>query len=77
MRISKIIQNNSRLMTLEWESSPGLHYAVETSNAIGGWTTITENLQDTTNAGSITYPIPNEYLFDMKRFFRVRIDPPY
>lgn len=74
VHISQMIQNNSRLMTLEWKSLPGLQYAVETSNGVGEWTTITAGLKDPTAAGTIKYPIPDKYLFDMKRFFRVRTE---
>lgn len=70
--ISHTIQNNSRLMDLEWKTSPGIRYAVETSDGLGGWTTIAPNLRDPSNTGKILYPIPDEYLFDTKRFFRVR-----
>ena len=73
--ISQTLQNNSRLMTLTWNSSSGFRYAVETSNILSGWTTITSNLQDPTSVGIINYPIPDEYLFDPKRFFRVRVEP--
>jgi hypothetical protein len=73
--ISQAIQNNSRLMTLEWASSPGRRYAVESSNHIGGWTTIASNLQDPSRVGILKYPIPVAYLYDSERFFRVRVEP--
>lgn len=70
--ISQVIANNSRLMDLEWKSTPGIRYAVETSDRLGGWITIAPDVQDTTGTGNIRFPIPDEYLFDSKRFFRVR-----
>jgi hypothetical protein len=73
--LSQTIQNNSKLMTLEWESWPGYVYAVETSDLLGGWTTIATDLKGpATSVGHITYPIPDQYLFESKRFFRVRLD---
>lgn len=73
--ITQTMQNNSRLMGLEWESWPGRRYAVETSTAIGGWETIASGLEGPTGIGKINYKIPDTYLFDPKRFFRVRIEP--
>lgn len=72
--ITQTVQNHSRLMSLKWESWPGRRYAVETSTAISGWQTITTGLQGPTGIGQINFPIPDEYLFDPKRFFRVRIE---
>ncbi len=73
--ITRAMQNNSNLMSLKWESWPGRVYAVETSTAVGGWQTITTGLQGPARAvGQIDYPIPDEYLFDPKRFFRIRIE---
>jgi hypothetical protein len=73
--LSQTIQSHSRLMSLKWESWPGRRYAVETSTAIGGWQTIKTGLQGPAGIGQIDFPIPDEYLFDSKRFFRVRIEP--
>lgn len=72
--ITQTVRNDSRLMSLKWESWPGRRYAVETSTAIGGWETISTGLQGPSGIGQIEYPIPDEYLFDSKRFFRVRIE---
>lgn len=73
--ISRTIQNDVGLMTLKWETSPGFRYAVETSNRLSGWVTITSDLQDPTGVGNINYPIPDAYLYDPERFFRVRVEP--
>jgi hypothetical protein len=75
LSVSQTIRNNARLMALEWKSVSGLRYAVETSKHLGAWTTLTSDLQDPTGVGNIKYPIPDAYLFDPERFFRVRIEP--
>ncbi len=72
--LSRTIQNHSTLMTLKWDSRPGHKYAVETSEQPQGWITIASNLTDSTAVGMIEYTIPDEYLFDPKRFFRVRVE---
>lgn len=73
--LSQTIHNDSRLMSLKWQSWPAHRYSVETNNNLGGWTTIATGLQGPAGGGMINYPIPNQYLFDPKRFFRVRIQP--
>ena len=72
--LSRTLQNHSTLMTLKWESEPGHRYAVETSDQLQGWITIASNLMDVGGVGNIEYTIPDEYVFDPKRFFRVRVE---
>jgi hypothetical protein len=72
--LSRTLQNHSTLMTLKWESEPGHRYAVETSDQLQGWITIASNLMDVGGVGKIEYTIPDEYVFDPKRFFRVRVE---
>ena len=72
--LSRTLQNHSTLMTLKWESEPGHRYAVETSDQLQGWITIASNLMDTNGVGNIEYTIPEEYVFDPTRFFRVRVE---
>lgn len=72
--LSRTMQNDSTLMSLKWDSQPGHRYAVETSDRFDGWITIASNLKDLNAVGTIEYTIPDEYVFDPKRFFRVRAE---
>ncbi len=72
LKISRTIQNDGSLMTLEWNTLPSTTYTVQTSDLRSDWQTIAEDLADPSNTGTIEWTIPDEYVFDYNRFFRVR-----
>jgi hypothetical protein len=71
LKISRIVANDGTFVTLEWNSSPNKVYAVETSIDMKTWTAIVEDLSDPLAPRAYVYPIPDEYVFDHRRFFRV------
>ena len=71
IKISRTVANDGTFVTLEWNSSPDTLYVVETSIDMKIWTQIVGNLSDPAAPSLFVYQIPNEYVFDSKRFFRV------
>jgi hypothetical protein len=71
VKISRTVANDGTFVTLEWNTFPDKLYAVETSINMKDWTTVVENLSDPQAPGAYVYPIPDQYVFDSRRFFRV------
>jgi len=74
LKISRIVANDGTFVTLEWNTSPDKRYAVETSIDMKGWEVITKDIIDPEAPRQYVYPIPDEYVFDSRRFFRVVTD---
>jgi hypothetical protein len=75
LKISRTVANDGTFVTLEWNSSPDMGYAVQTSINLKDWAMVEENLSDPAAPGTFIYPIPDEYVFDSRRFFRVLSTP--
>ena len=71
LKISRAVANDGTFVTLEWNSSPGVRYTVESGIDMNDWEAIAENLVDPNAPGTYVYQIPEEYVFDSRRFFRV------
>jgi hypothetical protein len=71
VKISRVVANDGTFVTLEWNTFPDKRYAVETSIDMKIWKKIVGDLTDPEAPGTYVYPIPNEYVFDSRRFFRV------
>jgi hypothetical protein len=71
VKISRTVANDGTFVTLEWNSSPQRLYAVETSTDMKTWSVIEEDLSDPLAPRAFVYQIPDEYVFDSRRFFRV------
>ena len=71
LKISRIVANDGTFVTLEWNTSPDKRYAVETSIDMKGWETIAREIIDPAAPRQYIYQIPDGYVFDSRRFFRV------
>lgn len=71
VKISRAVASNGTFVTLEWRSEPQARYTVESSIDMEKWETIAENLIDPNAPADFIYQIPNQYVFDSRRFFRI------
>lgn len=71
LKISRTVANDGTFLTLEWNSSPDMWYEVQTSINMKDWTMVEKNLSDPQAPRAFVYQIPDEYVFDSRRFFRV------
>lgn len=71
VKISRFVANDGTFVTLEWNTLPDKRYAVETSIDMNNWDQIAKDLIDPAAPRAYVYQIPNAYVFDSRRFFRV------
>jgi hypothetical protein len=72
VKIINFAPDDGPRLSLEWPSKVGVFYTVEsTVDLSGSWDPIAEDLSDPNAPSSFRWDIPDEFVFDSRRFFRL------